>query len=149
MVDFSDSRLFFWLETWLKKTFKDFILYLFLPFPHQIFRPSTTTTRTTLVKEMKVELWMQRRQFVFFFLFFSFCYAARCLNIRFLSEIGVCGLTLNLKYHSWLSWPKYPKVSIKRPVRPVLLNDLVWFFPRSFYLTISAISEKIFMNFTH
>ena len=143
MVDFSDSRLFFWLETWLKKTFKDFILYLFLPFPHQIFRPSTTTTRTTLVKEMKVELWMQR-QLVFFFL--SFCYAARCLNIRFLSEIGVCGLTLNLKYHSWLSWPKYPKVSIKRPV---LLNDLVWVFLESFYLTISTISEKNLWIFTH
>ena len=109
------NRLVFWLERLLKKTFKDLILYLFHPLSHQIFRPSTITTRTTLVKEMKVELWMQRRQFVFF-LFFSFCYAARCLNIRFLSEIGVCGRTLNLKYHSWLSWPKYFKVSIKHPV---------------------------------
>ena len=44
----------------------------------------------------------------------------------------------------WIQWGVYSKLSIKRPV---LLNDLVWIFPKSLYQTTRSISEKIDVAF--
>ena len=49
--------------------------------------------------------------------------------------------TSNRNHMVWcISVSTYSKVSIKRPV---LLNDLVWIFSKSFYQTTRSISEKI------